>query len=256
MRPAILATALALFLHASPATAQLPLRQSVNFDPARVRLEPGAAVRHAVVAGLPQLPAEGITFELACRISWSRGDVVGCTAVDDSPAARAAITIAHTYVFDMSGIEKASEGPLADMVIPVRLSEADRRSLGFLTQPPTELSLITFARTPGADMMTPYYPAAALRANVQTGVTMTCQVQADLSAFCARPAIESTGMDPSMASRFALAALQITSFFRVGPTLSDGRSSVGVVFNYDIHFRLPDPNQATSRLPRAAAKPI
>ncbi len=240
MRPAILTSTLASLLLASPAMAQLPMRQSVNFEPAHVRLAPGAAVRQAAVAGLPQLPAEGMTFELACRVSWARGDVLGCTAAEDSPAAQAAITIARTYAFDMSGIEKRSQGPIAEMIIPVRLSEADRRPLSFLTQLPAELSLINFTRTPSADMMTPYYPAAALRGSVETGVTMTCQVQADLSVFCARPVIETTGMDPSMASRFAIAALQITSFLRVAPALTDGRSSVGTVFNYDIHFRLPD----------------
>lgn len=240
MRPALFTIALAALLPANPAMAQQPMRQTINFDPARVRLAPGAAVRHAVVASLPPLPAEGRAFELACQISWSRGDVVGCTAADDSPAAQAAITIARTYTFDLGGIEKTSQSPIADMIIPVRLSEADRRPLDFLTQVPAALDLIIFTQTPTADMMTPYYPAAARRADIETGVVVTCQVQPDLSIFCARPTIEATGMDPSMASRFGIAALQITSFLRVAPALTDGRGAVGVVFRYDIHFRLPN----------------
>lgn len=239
MRSRIPAVALLPLLLASPVSAQSPPRQSMPFDQSRVRAAPGPAVRHAVVAGLPPLPVEGVTIELPCAIAWSNGGVAICVAPDDSPAARAALALAQLYNFDMSGIGRTSERPLVDIAIPVRLSEADRRPLDFLTQPRLDIRLIGFTRTPTADMLTPYYPAAALRQNVETGVTMTCQIQSDLSVFCARPSIETAGLDASLVSRLAVAALQITSFLRVEPVLTDGRRAVGVVFNYDVHFRIP-----------------
>jgi hypothetical protein len=232
----LLIAALAFLVPLGAATAQT--RPSLAFDPARVRTEPAPALRHALVSTLPPLPAEGETIQVDCLVSAEDGRVVRCDdPANATPQTRAAGIIALGYRFKTDGLDQGAV--LYTMTIPIRLSEADKHSLDFLTRQPTEYAKLVFTDTPSAEIMRFYYPRRALREGLQPTLTLVCEAQPDLRLFCLPYQVDSQ-MDHDTEEQFEIAAFQISTFYRLAPQRTDGSPAPGAMFGLRLNFRLPE----------------
>ena len=77
-----------------------------------------------------------------------------------------------------------------------------------------------------------YYPSAAIVRGIEAVLTVECQIQSDTSIVCRTLAVE-----PEEHARvFRRVARNMTRYIKMGETLKDGTSSVGVRFQTQLKF--------------------
>ena len=219
-----------------PANAEI-----LPFESATVISRPSAAARHFLLAGAPRIPGRGLTFTVRCLLDRSNGRVVVCSDPSVPDAYRAAaLGIGSLYQFRLSPAQVAAQGPLA-IAIQDRIVASDVRPAArlftFTQRPPAN---VDFAQIMSVQQSHDYYPAGAQNASRQARIRLDCQVQPDLSLFCLNPTA-GPGADPGQfLAEFQLAALQLSGWFRSGPTLANGAPAAGTIFRTTIIFNLPE----------------
>jgi hypothetical protein len=226
----------------TPAPVSIPANAEIlPFEGATVVSRPSAAARHFLLAGAPHIAGRGITFTIRCLLDRSNGRVAVCQDPTAPEAYKAAARgIASLYQFRLTPAQVATIGPIA-VAIQDRIVASDVRPAArlftFTQRPPAN---VVFAQVMTAEQSQAYYPAGAQAASLQTRIRLDCQVEPDLSLFCLNPTAAG-GADPGQfLAEFQLAALQLSGWFRVGPTLANGAPAPGTVFRTTIIFNLPE----------------
>ncbi len=218
-----------------PANAEI-----LPFQGATIVSRPSAAARHFLLASAPRIPSRGLTFTIRCLLDRTNGRVIVCQEPGVPDAYRAAATaLGSLYQFRLTAAQMAAQGPLA-VAIQDRIVASDvrpaARLFAFTERPPGN---VTFAQVMTGEQSQDYYPRGALDAALEARIRIDCQVQPDLTLFCLNP-VAGTGGDPGrFLADFQLAALQLSGWFRAGPTLSNGAQAPGTIFRTTIIFHVP-----------------
>jgi hypothetical protein len=226
---------------ATPAPLTIPPNAEIlPFQNATVISRPSAAARHYLLAAAPAIPGRGLAFTVRCLLDRANGRVILCRDPSVPEAYRdAAIRLGSLYQFQLNAAQTAAIGPLA-VTIQDRIAPADVRPAArlftFTTRPAAN---VTFAQVMSGQQSQDYYPRGALDMGVPARVRIDCQVQPDLSLFCLNPVVAPDPNVTPYAGEFQLAALQLSGWFRAGPTLSSGAPAPGTIFRTTIIFNVP-----------------
>lgn len=218
-----------------------PARQELKLESTRILNQATIGARHAIATRWRAMdgPAKRETAAtVSCQTYRATGLVEMCTIKpSDAPAGltnadvTALLTLARAYRFDMSGQDIDDPQPL-DVRIPVRISDSDIRALDFASVPADIGASVRFAQAPRISHDD--YPPRAISQEIEANLLVKCQVQTDYSIVCA----DARAMNPEHTPLFKEAALKTARTVLVQPTLSDGASSVGAIFEYMVAFRL------------------
>jgi hypothetical protein len=212
----------------------------VAFDEARLTSRPTISGMHYQIARLSPPPAEGVDFSLACRVDRETGSVRACQPSSPvSEAARpyldAATARARAYRLELGDIDR--DDPI-DMTtqLAVRIAPSDQRPIDFLNAAARPLRDIQWRRGMTSQDLRQVYPARALRLQQTASLTLTCQIQNDLSVICG----DARAADPAMLPVFEGAAHRIAERLLAADTLADGSPAAGIVFNMQVDFRIAE----------------
>ena len=223
---------------------------------------PTAAARALTVQGVT-LPTAPITFTFEClvRDDGRIGDCIDAAAgtfteptlyrqrlspqldAGESDALRGAARARLTYY--RVAPAKTNGRKKRTVLIREIVSPADAAPVGVKGElvPPTLIKI-----EGGAELDLEYsYPAAALRAGVQTRVGATCHVLEDHSLLCRDARTELPGLadpppswrDPTFDAAFEQATPRALAALKVERTLADGRESVGKETHFGLRWVLP-----------------
>lgn len=219
-----------------------PPPTALVYDAARATRRPSLALRHHIMLAV-QAPdpvgaplAAPLTRTMQCSVDRTTGLTFACRAPEETPPlanahVRALRQLAMGYIFDMTGVDIDDPQGMT-ISLPVTLDPGDVRSFAFADQPADATGRVRLARRP--EIRSTDYPPAASRDNIQADLIVTCQAQADQSVICTR----ARAADPAHAALFRDAAINATRGVRVEPTLSDGATSNGAVFDIRLQFRI------------------
>jgi hypothetical protein len=77
------------------------------------------------------------------------------------------------------------------------------------------------------------YPRGPLLRQEESEVTLICQIQTDYSLVCAAP-----NLRPEDQTEFERAALFLSTVARAAPNFPSGQSTVGIVTDFKVEFRI------------------
>jgi hypothetical protein len=225
----------------TPAPPTIPADAEIlPFQAASVVSRPSAAARHYLLAAAPRIPARGLTFTMRCLLDRGNGRVLICRDATVPDAYRdAAHAIGSLYQFRLTPAQMAAQGALV-VTIQDRIVASDVRPAArlftFTTRPAAN---VTFAQVMSAEQSQDYYPRVALYSALAARIRIDCQVQPDLTLFCLNPDAAPGGDPGTYLAEFKLAALQLSGWFRAGPTLANGAAAPGTIFRTTIIFNVP-----------------
>ncbi len=212
------------------------------YDAAKATRRPSLALRHHTMLAV-QTPdpvgaplAAPLTRTMQCSLDRTTGLTFSCRPPAETPPlanahVRALRQLAMGYIFDMTGVDVDDPQEMT-ISLPVTLDPGDVRSYAFADQPANATGRVRFARRP--EILRMDYPPAALHENIEADLTVTCQAQADQSVICTH----ARAAAPAHAALFRAAAINATRGVRVEPTLTDGATSNGAVFDVRLQFRI------------------
>jgi hypothetical protein len=225
----------------TPAPLAIPADAEVfPFQPTTILTRPSAAARHFLLASAPAIPARGLTFTVRCLLDRSNGRVILCRDPSVPEAWRATATaLGSLYQFQLTPAQVAAVGPLV-VTIQDRIAPADirpaARLFAFTARAPAN---VVFAQVMTGQQSQDYYPRGALDIGLAARVRIDCQVQPDLSLFCLDATVAPDPHVGPFIAEFQLAALQLSGWFRAGPTLANGAAAPGTIFRTTIIFNVP-----------------
>ena len=246
------------------ATASGLMPIPVMLDPRAVLTTPSPAARAATGEEVA-LPAVPRAFTLQCSVEEDsrrplRCAPVGRTRTDPTPTrdpvefgrradwrdtgtaedALWRVAVARVRLYRLRELPAAAPA-VATVLITETLASADR-----IVLPPPVTSAtrprILYEVPPNPDLLSAYYPPAALRAEIAVAMRATCRIMADRTLFCrdANAAEGSVPVDAAMFAQFAVAMYQIAGTVRVAAQAADGSSPVGRDVTLPMVFRIED----------------
>jgi hypothetical protein len=124
------------------------------------------------------------------------------------------------------------------MDLTVTLDEKDRRPIDFLNAPRVHLSDLEWAQQPTAEEAQAAYPKSLLERGMGAKVSVTCQVQSDLSVVCAVTDPRPQGDEKAAEDyrKLTFASVAVMSLYRAAPNLRSGEASAGAVIDTRVAF--------------------
>lgn len=232
----------------SSLSAPVTPAEPITVTPERILIAPGPVLRASSLVGAPPLPTEGAVVRMTCLTNWA-GSLERCHASDEpSVWAEFALKRMRGYRIDVTGMSlgPASNQPVS---ISVRLLPSEQRELVLSGEIDSGPSQLIFEEQPQEPRHDGFYPSFAIRAGIETNVSLACRVLDDHSLFCPEGqvvpglAAETAEQRAGREGLFLFAAQQRMGQLRAAPMLRDGRPSAGYQFRMTVAFRLPELDQ-------------
>lgn len=209
-----------------------PLPPVMTLARARVVNAPTIASRHYMTShARPQVTTATEMF-FTCFVARSDGRVHACATrlptrnTASAAGVDAAYGLATLYRFDLGDIDRDDPTPL-QIDIDVRVSPTDIRSLDFLSTPARSADEMVFAHVPDDDERNLIYGLFPLPNGT---LTLTCQVQSDMSALCENPRSDDFEIVEILRQR----TMRLTLLYKLAPRTRSGERSEGIVFDLPI----------------------
>ncbi|MEN3745873.1 hypothetical protein TPR58_01745 [Sphingomonas sp. HF-S3] len=253
-----------LLLAAAQDSDRLP--ESVPATESTIFFGPSRSLKADVATEHPGLPATPVTHRFQCLVDSWKGEPVSCIPLDGAakPAATrtefakragawnggqgasATLQAAYSHVM-FTRLRSTGEAPadatkpnLVPMILSGTVSASDSpklpASLGTIASSDMEMD-----DRPSAALLTAYYPAQALRENVEIRMRADCRVQPDRMLLCrdARAAEGEAELSPALLHQFAMSTYQVIGAIRLAPLTKKGDPVVGREVEVRIAFVVP-----------------
>lgn len=240
------------------------LAAPVAADAATILYAPSRSLKSATAEAETGLPASPVTLRFQCMVEAGTGTPQSCILLDGAaqpalrrseydrrltgqtlaPAARVAIArIRFTRVRPT----EAAPDPAAKTVTLTPMLFTETVSTSDVLKPAAPVGVIgsndmEMDERPDAALLTAYYPAQALRENVEVRMKALCRIGADRKLFCrgAEPTVSDPKLTPDLTRQFELATYQVLDGIRLAPLSKKGDPVVGRDIEVRIGFVLPE----------------
>jgi hypothetical protein len=251
---------------ARPAPAQTaPAKpiDPVKADSSNILYGPSKSLRSSTAAAVTGLPAAPVTVQFECLVGADSGAPERCFPLENG--AKPAVTIPEFERRQMAWPQISAPATVAIALQRVRFTRV--RPLAGTTKDSTPLlmlfsdtvsagDVVTLGKSggdiassdfemddrPDGAILTAYYPAAALRANIGTRVKASCRVMPDRKLFChdAQLIEQDSAITPDTAADFRNATYQVFDAIRLAPLSKGGDPVVGRDVDMRISFVVPN----------------
>jgi hypothetical protein len=216
-----------------------PPWETLPFDPSLFVRQPSIAVKHMSLEGVT-LPKPTVAVDFACLIDRHSG-MLSCSSKADVKGNEGVIAAAlrRTLAMQVDATRLDPDDPLpVRMDLTVTLDEKDRRPIDFLNAPRVHLSDLEWAQQPTAEEAQAAYPKSLLERGMGAKVSVTCQVQSDLSVVCAVTDPRPQGDEKAAEDyrKLTFASVAVMSLYRAAPNLRSGEASAGAVIDTRVAF--------------------